>query len=574
MDEYTVLGVHDGHCSSAALLVDGVIRKAAQEERFVNIKNEPGMPVNAIAYCLGEVERLDEVALATRFIHEPDWYRKQEFWEKSAQDYYWNKLTWPLRRRIDPYFRNRLSDRKKLLNKVLGNIKLRRRSEEIKVVEHHAAHAASAFYGSHYEPGEKVLVITADGSGDGLSATVSMGYLDGTLIRLNRHDSTRDESIGEIYSLTTYYLGFKPWEHEYKLMGLAPYSQSDSEIINGLFSIMGVSNGRFTSKLSADFAYDYLKRLYYKKRFDRICASLQFWFEHMMFEWISELIIEIGYPAKIACAGGDFMNVKANQIIAQQSFIEDMFIFPSSGDESTSIGACMHAYADYCIAHDLHPKREIKAIGPLYLGPPTGFKGHEDWIKTQCAAHGWSCWEEENIADYIVELLSEGKIVARCSGNLEFGARALGNRTILADGSDVNIKTPLNAQIKHRDFWMPFAPSILEGEDERLIHNPNGIRSPYMIMAYDSTEAGRKELAAAMHPYDFTLRPQIVERDWNPDYWDILQKWHRRSGCGGLLNTSFNVHGSPIVKDWETAFWTMEQTGLENLVIENLVIKK
>ena len=570
VEGYTVLGIHDGHCSSAALLVNGVTTKAVQEERFVNIKNESGMPVNSISYCLDEVGKLDEVVLATKFIHKADWYRKQEFWEKTAQDYYWNKLTWWLRKRVDPYFRNRLSDRKKELGKILQKQGFIFPPEKIKVVEHHTAHAASAYYGSDYQLDEKVTVITADGSGDGLSATVSRGK-DGIL----RRDivSTRDESIGEIYSLTTHYLGFRPWEHEYKLMGLAPYSEREASITDGLFSIMGVSDGRFTTKLSADFAYDYLKRLYYKKRFDRICASLQYWYEVMMLKWIKELVVDKDYSGKIACAGGDFMNVKANQIIAQQPFIEDMFVFPSSGDESTSIGACMKVYADYCLEHGLHPLEEVSPIEALYLGPPAMEKNQKE-IEAQCAQRGWSCWEEDNVDTYIVDLLEEGKIVARCSGRLEFGARALGNRSILADGSDVNIKTPLNAQVKHRDFWMPFAPSILEGEDKRLIHNPNNIRSPYMIMAYDSTEEGRKELAAAMHPYDFTLRPQIVERDWNSEYWDILQKWHSRTGYGGLLNTSFNVHGKPIVKDWETALWTLEQTGLENLVIENLVIKK
>ena len=565
---YTILGVHDGHCASAALMVDGRIVKAAQEERFVNIKNEPGMPLHAIRYCLKGIDTLNEVVLATKFIHEPEWYKKQDFWEKTRKDYYINKITWPFRKRLDPYFRNRTVDRKKLLCKVLKSEDFRWSPEKIRVLDHHVSHAAAAYYGSHYEPGEEVTGLTADGSGDGLSATVSIGDEGGILRR--KFVSTRDDSIGEIYSLTTYYLGFRPWEHEYKLMGMAPYSKADPGITSKLFSLIETRPGRFKGMISADFAWSQLKQIYRLKRFDRICASIQRWFEHMMLSWISG-VLSLSYPNKIACGGGDFMNVKTNQIIAQQPFIEDMFVFPSAGDESTSIGACMKVQADWCVEHGLHPKKMITPIGPLYLGPPavTGFD-----IGKVCRERGWETWEEDDVAGYITDLLMEGEIVARCSGRLEFGARALGNRSILADASNMDVKTPLNAKVKHRDFWMPFAPSVLSKEKGRLYENPNNVRSPYMIMAFNSTEDGRRELAAAMHPWDFTLRPQEVEIEWNASYWEVLEKWRRASGNGGLLNTSFNVHGSPIVKDDATALWTLEQTGLENLVIDHRIIKK
>lgn len=573
-----ILGVHDGHNASAALLEDGKVTWAIQEERMVNRKNEPGMPRHAIDFILNQIsEPLDEVVLATEFIHKPEWYREQAFWEKSKRDYYINKMTWPFRKRLSSYFRNRLKDRKIILAKILYMNGLHWDINDIKSVNHHMAHAASAFYGSHYIPGEQIVVITADGSGDGLSATVSMGTQDGELLRDPSKNSTRDESIGEIYSLTTHYLGFQAWEHEYKLMGMAPYSQIDRSILKGLHSIMSIRKGKFVSTISADFAYDYLKKLYYRKRFDRICTSLQTWFEDMMRRWILSVLDTTlrpsEVPAKIACAGGDFMNVKANMVVAAMDEIEDLFITPSSGDESTSIGAAMKVYADWCIEHGIHPKSAITPLGPLYLGPYADASKIEGALKNQGTEH-WQVWEEDNIEKYIAELLSEDNVVARCSGRLEFGARALGNRSIIADASELDNITELNARIKHRDFWMPFTPSIMYEERKRLVDNPKNIRAPYMIMAFPSLIDGQRELKAAMHRYDYTIRPQIVEREWNPVYWETLRQWHRASGNGGFLNTSFNLHGYPIVKDSVTALDTMLNSGLEYLIVDNYVVKK
>ena len=572
LDEYSLLAVHDGHCASAALMVDGRIVKATQEERFVNTKNEPGMPVNAIEYCVSDVDSLDEVVLATKFIHKADWYREQDFWENKTEiKYVMNRIAWRYQRRFDPYFTNNIESRKKILIKILKRFWLNFPADKVKVLDHHTSHAASAFYGSHYAPGHKVKIFTADGSGDGLSATYSIGGEDGVLKR--EKSWTRDQSIGEIYSLTTYHLGFTPWEHEYKLMGMAPYSRVDPEILAELFDIITVEDDGFKARISAKFALDRLKQIYYRKRFDRICATIQAWFELVITGWIRSNV-EGKAPGPIACAGGDFMNVKANGEIAQIPSVTDMFVFPSAGDESTSIGACMKVYADYCYLRGMHPKREITPMGPLYLGPHAEILDTEELLKKAKAKHGWEYWYEDNVNNHVVDLLEEGKIVARCSGRLEFGARALGNRTILADASNMEIKVPLNAQVKHRDFWMPFAPSVLYEERKRLMVNEKDIISPYMVMAYKSTEDGRRELAAGMHPWDFTIRPQNVERAWNPDYWDILNKWFRKTGNGGLLNTSFNLHGKPIVKDNETALWTMEQTGLKNLVIGNWVVRK
>lgn len=571
-----ILAIHDGHCSSAALLEDGRITWAIQEERMINIKNEPGMPFHAIRHiCKHTADNFDDVVLATRFIHEADWYRKQDFWERGKKDWFLNKITWPFKKRFDPYFTNRLRDRKKILGKYLDELGFPGWNENnIKCVEHHTAHAASAYYGSQYISDDKIMIYTADGSGDGLSATVSIGQ-NGEMKRLTQ--STRDESIGEVYSLTTHYLGFKAWEHEYKLMGMAPYSRIDEEIIRGLNNLIQVNKGKFDAKLSADFAYDYIKQLYYRKRFDNICASIQLWFEEMMKNWVLstfDKFLELNeVPVKIACAGGDYMNVKANMLIAGMGEVEDIFITPSAGDESTSIGAAMKVYADYCLEQGMDPMKEIAPFGPLYLGPEADPTLIEEVLKKQ-GTEGWQFWYEDNVEKFIAELLMDNKIVARCSGRCEFGARALGNRTIMANAQNPDNITELNARIKGRDFWMPFTPSIMYEERKRLIDNPKDIRAPYMIMAFDSLPDAKRELKAAMHPWDYTIRPQVVEKEWNPTYWETLRQWHRASGCGGFLNTSFNLHGYPIVKDSEMALHTMKHSGLEYLVIDRFVVRK
>lgn len=555
------------------MLEDGVVTWAIQRERMTNKKNDSGMPEEPIAEILKQLTGdLDEVALATYFIHERDWFIDQLFWkEKTKRDAIINAVIWPLKKRFDPYFVNRTRDRQRFLGKVLEKHGFPGWDESnIKVVEHHMAHAASAFYGSHYEAEEQVLILTADGSGDGLSSTVSLGTMEGKILRMPDYSSTRDGSIGEIYSLVTYYLGLRPWNDEFKVMGMAPYSRPHAKIMKGLQRMIQLREGRFEAgEVSAKFAYGELMKLLHRKRFDHICASVQFWFEKMMEFWV-EYLLEIGYSGKLAAAGGCFMNVKANSLISQMEKVEDMFIFPSAGDESTCIGAAMYVYAEWCLEHGIHPKKQIPPIGPLYLGPHANGEGLEDMVKK----FGWSVHREDNVEKLVAQALDDGEIVARCSGRLEFGARALGNRTIMADARQLDVKVPLNARIKHRDFWMPFAPSVNHREQYRLIDNPKEIKAPYMIMAFPSREQGRDELKAAMHPYDFTIRPQVVEKEWNPGYWRILDEWYRQSKCGGFLNTSFNLHGYPIVKDEEVALWTMQNCDLDCLIVDNWVVTK
>ena len=547
---------------------------------MVNEKNKPGMPINAIRELLRNYPEIDAVALASKWIHEPSWFdmkgksrfRKHDLWEKGRMDYLVNKISWPLRKHFDPYFRNRLEDRKKLLRKIVA-IDL-----PIKVVEHHRAHACTAYYGSHYSEEDHILVLTADGSGDGVSSTVNMGFSGWNIPRLAW--TGRGGSVGEIYSLTTHYLGFRAWEHEYKLMGLASYASPDSDVLDGLRALMTVKKGQFISSLNPDFAWDYLCKLYYRKRFDRICASLQQWFEEIMTKWVlscsDTFLTPKEVPFKLACAGGTFMNVKGNKVISELEEVEDMFIYPSAGDETMCIGAAMDLYADYCVEHGMNPVEEIESVGSLYLGPQSeGWRVEELAKEYRLKEKGIHIekMDARTTTNWIVENLARGEIVARCSGRCEFGARALGNRTIMAMATDPRITDPLNAIIKQRDFWMPFAPSILEEDQHELLANPKNLRARWMIQAFDTTPIGTEQLAAAMHRYDKTVRPQTVTKE-NGQYHDILVGFKEQTGCSGFLNTSFNLHGFPIVKDARIAIETLLNSGLKNLVIENYALTK
>jgi carbamoyltransferase len=174
----------------------------------------------------------------------------------------------------------------------------------------------------------------------------------------------------------------------------------------------------------------------------------------------------------------------------------------------------------------------------------------------------------------VARLLSENKIVARCSGRMEFGARALGNRSILANPSDpLNVRR-INEAIKNRDFWMPFAPSILEQDMPRYVHHPDRIFALYMCMAFQATPEGQRDLAAAMHPKDLTLRPQAVRRDWNEAFFDILHAFKGLTGVGGVLNTSFNLHGEPMVCSPADAIHTADRCGIDHLVLEDVLLVK
>ena len=368
-------------------------------------------------------------------------------------------------------------------------------------------------------------------------------------------------------------MGFTPWEHEYKLMGMAPYANEKyGKKIKNIYKNyldLDVENPlNFKRKIFKDTNHIVrrLEKDLKRQRFDNICFGLQDFTEELLIKWVKGCVKKTGI-GDILCGGGVFMNVKANKAISEIPEVKSISAFPSCGDESNSLGAAWSAY------YEKTGDSNFYGIKDYYLGPLFINEKAEKIIKKYAFKNNFNYKNFDNINEKIAELLSEGKIVARCSGRMEFGARALGNRSILADPSNQKIVNIINKMIKCRDFWMPFAPVVLKEKSHLYIKNPKNISSPYMMMAFDSTDK-RDEFISAIQTADNSARAQILEKGQNPDLEEILDNFEKRTGRAILLNTSFNLHGNPIVFGPVEAIETFLNSGLEYLVINNFLLTK
>ncbi|MBU0515586.1 MAG: hypothetical protein KJ621_12525 [Proteobacteria bacterium] len=562
-----ILGIHDGHNSSAALIADGAVVGAISEERLTRRKNQVGYPRLAVEAVLSqagvEAAQLERIALASLFMHAPEyltdispWYRvgldKQRLDKASGKDY--NRVVFDRRRQAR-----------------LGQIEahLRLEPDRVQVVEHHLAHAAAAYFGAPWDLTEPTLIFTSDGAGDGLCGTVSVGR-DGRIERLEEVD--RALSLGKVYSRVTYLMGLKPWEHEYKLMGLAPYAGPGRAKSRRVFEDLmdfDAERGRFRLKteLEMNYIYFHLRDCLENVRFDDIAGGLQDYTEQMLEAWVRAHVQRTGL-GRIACGGGVFMNVKANARLAALPQVEAMFACPGCGDESLAIGAA------YCAFNETRPGAACQALTTLYLGPEYDNQAVARALEKTGVAESCRVERREDIDEYVGRLVAENHIVARLAGRMEWGARALGNRSILANGADSRNVDRINRMIKQRDFWMPFAPTITAEWAERYLQNPTGADGSFMMYAYQSTDLAVDDLAATMHPYDRTLRAQVLTEADNSRYHRLLQSYEQQTGRGGLLNTSFNLHGHPIVCSPEDALQVFAKSGLRNLALENHFITK
>ncbi len=386
--------------------------------------------------------------------------------------------------------------------------------------------------------------------------------------------SKKTASIGYLYAITTMYLGMKPLQHEFKVMGLAPYAKGHNvnKVYSKLKKLIWINNQlQFQSKFNMPFADNFFLEEMKFQRFDSIAGAIQKLTEELTCEWIKAAIKKTGIR-NIALSGGVFMNVKANMKITQLEEVDSLFVMPSCGDEANAMGACFYGYKKYCEENNLnfYPK----PIEDLYLGPEYDNEYIEKLIKEKNLNEKYKISKLTNINKEVAKLLAKGKIVARCSGKSEWGARALGNRSILANPKEKDTIRILNESIKDRDFWMPFTPSILDKFERKYIINPKKIFSPYMATTFDSTPLAQKDLVAAIHPYDFTVRPQMVTKKHNKDYYEIIDEFRRLTGIGGILNTSFNLHGEPNVLAPEDALHTVENSALKFLAMRDYLFEK
>jgi len=566
-----VLGIHDGHNASAALLRDGRIELALQEERLTRVKNQGDAPKGALraalAFANAAPMATPVVALNGRYMNYHQWPR-----ETILRDY---ARCSSLSSRLKQIFKTSVIDwtyqRKRAAERAGHLSAIGLSGEQLAPVEHHRAHAAAAYYTSPWgKTADKVLVLTCDGSGDRLSATVSKGE-NGTLTRLA--EVSEHDSIGRLYALVTRWLGMCPLEHEYKVMGLAPYganSRAAGEISRSLealfeFTADGLGWRRREGVPSLYAAYNFLGHLLEGQRFDWVAAGAQNFLEMMLTRWVAGAVRETGI-GRIACSGGVFMNVKANLAILELPEVESMFVFPSCGDESNSIGAACFVAAQQ--GESIHP------LGAIYYGDPITDGEAEEALmvrgrRTNVRFH-WVADIEKRVA---LEL-AQGRIVARAKGAAEFGARALGNRSILARADSPSAVRSINQAIKNRDFWMPFAPAVLAERASRYYEKPKPIDSPYMMFAFRTRPERRAALAGAQHPYDFTTRPQEVRAEHNSEFHRLLEEYESITGEAAVLNTSFNLHGEPIVYRARDAVDVFLRSGLEYMALANWWVEK
>jgi carbamoyltransferase len=571
-----ITGVHLGHNAAAALVADGKLIFAMQEERLSRVKNQGGLPLRTLEH-IGEIshsrngENLSQcIALGGNNLSLCYW-RRDDILRSAGND--GPNL---VGRAKDLARKNQLisewinqqkwSGIGEKMGPVLGDSKI-----SVQGVDHHLCHASAAYFGWGKRDDE-ILVLTCDGAGDRLCATVSIAR-DGHIRRI----ATIEEghSIGALYGKITFLSGMVPMEHEYKLMGLAPYaektreSQAISQEFEGLFEF-DRRNPMVWQRTSAcpplQYSAEFLSGKLRRKRFDHIAAGVQLFVERFLVRWVRECIRTTGIH-NVALSGGVFMNVKANQKILELPEVEELFIFPSCGDETNSMGAAW-------LVHEEQSKRTPEKLGPLYLGPEYADSVIEAAVcnyKFRCAV---DAKYQKNIENSTAALLAKGHVVARFKGRMEFGARALGNRSILANPAVPGVVKIINEMIKCRDFWMPFAPSVLAERSEDYFVKPKPIDAPYMIITLDSRPEKRGAMAAAIHPYDMTGRPQEVLESWNPDYYGLIQHFEELTGEAIILNTSFNLHGEPVVCSPDDALRVFDVSGLEYLAIGSFLLSK
>jgi len=576
MNSRLVIGVHNGHNAAAAVVRDGNLSFALQEERLTRIKNHGGIPaqtLKAIACSLAPSDSSGQglpVAFGGKNLTYCDWKRD------AILSNYGKTACGPVGQL------KRLARKNPTISASINRYKFSKLERELTVTmegrqaratgfDHHLCHAAAAYYGWGRMQ-EEILVLTCDGAGDCVCSTVSIGK-NGNLRTIARTDESH--SVGAFYGKITYLMGMVPLEHEYKVMGLASYAESSPETqkmadeFHRLFEFNDrnpVVWRRRNGSPPMQFASGYLGRLIQRKRFDHVAAGAQLFMEQFLTRWVQNCVRETGI-SKVALSGGVFMNVKANKRILELPEVQELFVFPSCGDETNAIGAAWLLYQN---AFQQVPE----PLAHLYLGTSYSEKRVENALHNYKFTHRILIEEEADIEQRVAELLSKGQIVARFKGKCEFGARALGNRSILANPSRIDCVRTINEMIKCRDFWMPFAPSVLEERSEDYFRKPKPMPAPHMIMTFDTREQKRSAMAAAVHPCDFTGRPQEVSEKTNPDYYHLIKYFEGMTGEGIVLNTSFNLHGEPIVCTPEDALRVFDVSGLEHLALENILLTK
>jgi len=581
------------HDASAVLLRDGEVIAAAEEERFTRKKHDYGFPANAIQFCLdrGGIrgEDLDYVA----FFEKP--------FIKFERLLFSLLQTFPQSRRVfQESMMSWLTD--KLWVKNLLQSKLNVPPEKILFSEHHLSHAASAFLCS---PFEKAAILTVDGVGEWATATYGVG--NGTEITLK--DEIRfPHSLGLLYSAFTAFLGFEVNEGEYKVMGMAPFGKpryldkvyklirveddgsfqldmdyfcfhhsTDRTYNRRFLNLFGpardprshffTSNSGFPSYFG-DKPSNYSELASENEHYADVAASIQVATEEILLKMANHLHRQTGLT-KLCMAGGVALNSVANGRILRETPFEEIYVQPSAGDGGGAMGAALWAY------HTVLGKPRKFVLEHAYLGDEHGRAKIETFLTSNNIPYR-TVDDDQRLLDQVVEQLAAGKVVGWFQGRFEWGPRALGNRSILADPRRADMKDIVNTKIKFREPFRPFAPSVLEEKTDDFFSLQEPARhypARFMLYVVDVKDDQREVIPAITH-VDGTGRLQTVNRKTNPRYYQLIERFGQATGVPVVLNTSFNLKGEPIVNTPEEAFSTFSRCGMDVLVLDNCIINK
>ena len=586
-----ILGIHDGHNASASLIVDGKLICAIGEERLSRDKHQYGYPAKAIETVLkfGNISPsdIDRVAMATPTLPPAYFYTQRnstfsinDYW-KEQREYWYPKLfenkdpkyldifSHKVNKDNFPYDESLIKDEKDHEGMIQARLKhltetLNISKEIVSVHDHHESHAYYGYISSPYR-NDNSLVYTMDGGGDNANGTVSIGEAGEPLNEISRSSNC---NIGRMYRYATLLLGMRPADHEYKLMGLAAYNSEKygKNAYDVYAETLQVDGLGFKYKNQIKDHFWYFKEKLEGQRFDAVAYGIQKRCEVLLTEWISNGIKETGI-GNIVMSGGVAQNIKANKLIAELDGVNQVFIPPGPGDESISIGA---AFLE--LVKNGMQVSDINSPSDGYFGPSHS----EDSVKQAIDKHAKPDWNVRKVKPSdVAELIADGDVVSRFGlESMEFGARALGNRSIIADPRRPDVIHHINKLVKMRDFWMPFAPSILAERENDYMINPKGIDGRFMAVGFDSTDLAKEHLPAGLHPFDRSARPQIVHKEDNPSYHALIKAFEDLTGVGALMNTSFNIHGEPIVGTPDDAFDTFARCGLHHLLIGEWLISK
>ena len=583
------------HDSAAAILVDGKIIAAAQEERFTRKKHDPSYPFNAVNFVLNHAK------LKLSDIDQIVFYEKPFLkFERLLETYvaFAPKGFKSFIKAMPIWLNEKLFQKKLIFNHLKKHDENFNDEKKILFSEHHLSHAASAFYPS---PFTEAIVLTADGVGEWATTTVAIGNGKNLEIKKELHFP---HSLGLLYSAFTYYTGFKVNSGEYKLMGLAPYGKPKyvDIILNKLIDLK--EDGTFM--LHQDY-FNYATGLTMtNKKFDNlfgqkprkpesekitqfhmdIASSIQKVTEKIMIMLAKSLRDEYGI-SNLCLAGGVALNCVANGKILEEKIFDNIWVQPASGDAGGSLGAALALW------HIENKEERIVSknddMQGSYLGNEFSDKQVQDIFEDIGAQY--SLINEDDLMDKVTNDLSNGKAIGWFQGRMEFGPRALGNRSILGDPRSEKMQKNLNLKVKYRESFRPFAPSILI-EDVANWFNIN-VDSPYMLMVasikkekkiemtdeqkklfgIDLLNIKRSEIPAVTH-VDYSARIQTVHKNTNQKFYNLIKKFKEKTNCPILINTSFNIRGEPIVNTPLDAFNCFMGTDLDILVVGNCYLDK